>query len=53
MIHRLDGDILEQLYDAILCIDNKEDLGKFMEDLCTINELFSISQRLEVAKRKC
>ena len=35
---------------AILSIKDKEECFGFFEDLCTINELLSLSQRFEVAK---
>lgn len=38
------------LFDAILALDNKEDCYRFFEDICTINELQSISQRFYIAK---
>lgn len=41
----------EMLVDAILSIDNREDAYRFLEDLCTIPELKSIAQRLDVAWR--
>jgi len=34
---------------AILSLKNEEDAYRFFEDLCTIPEIKSISQRLEVA----
>ena len=37
------------LMKAIMLIDNEEDAYRFFEDLCTIPEIKSISQRLEVA----
>ena len=37
------------LMRAILSLDNEEDAYRFFEDLCTIPEMRSISQRLEVA----
>lgn len=40
---------VDQLFDAILCLENKEECYNFFEDLCTINELLSLSQRYEVA----
>ena len=40
---------MDSLFDAILCMETKEDCYKFFEDLCTINELLSLSQRFEVA----
>lgn len=41
---------LDELFEAILSLENIEECYRFFEDLCTINELKSISQRLEVAK---
>ena len=38
------------LFDAILSLKNKEACYTFFEDVCTINELLSLSQRFEVAK---
>ena len=40
---------MDSLFDAILCLETKEDCYTFFEDLCTINELLSLSQRFEVA----
>ena len=34
---------------AILSLENEEDAYRFFEDLCTIPEIRSIAQRLEVA----
>ena len=41
---------VDQLFAAILCLKNKEECYTFFEDVCTINELLSLSQRFEVAK---
>ncbi len=41
---------LDEFFDAILMLETKEDCYKFFEDVCTVRELNSISQRLEVAK---
>lgn len=41
---------VDQLFDCIMQIDSKEELYEFLEDLCTINEIKSWAQRLEVAK---
>ena len=40
---------LDHLLDAILCLQTKEECYNFFEDLCTVNELLSLSQRFEVA----
>lgn len=41
---------VDQMFEAILCLKNKEECYTFFEDLCTVNELLSLSQRFEVAK---
>jgi len=43
-------DAVDQLFSAILCLKSKEECYTFFEDVCTINELLSLSQRFEVAK---
>ncbi len=37
------------LFDSVLKLENKEECYAFFEDLCTVNELLSISQRALVA----
>ncbi len=41
---------LAYLYQAILSLETVEECEKFFTDLCTVNELKSISQRVVVAK---
>lgn len=41
---------VDSLFDAIMCLENKEECYTFFEDICTVNELLSLSQRFEVAK---
>ncbi|MCR5666372.1 MAG: TrpR YerC/YecD [Eubacterium sp.] len=41
---------ISQLFDAVLSLKNKEECYLFFEDVCTVNELLSLSQRFEVAK---
>ena len=38
-----------QFFKAVLTLKTVEECYAFFEDVCTINELLSISQRLEVA----
>lgn len=40
---------VDHLFEAILCLETKEECYSFFEDLCTVNELLSLSQRYEVA----
>lgn len=39
----------DMLMRAVLALETEEDAYRFFEDLCTIPEIRSISQRLEVA----
>ena len=41
---------VNHLFDAILSLENKEECYHFFEDVCTVNELLSLSQRYEVAR---
>ena len=41
---------VNHLFDAILSLENKEECYRFCEDVCTVNELLSLSQRYEVAR---
>lgn len=49
MVKKLRTESVDHLFDAILCLQNKEECYTFFEDICTVNELFSLSQRFEVA----
>lgn len=41
---------VNHLFDAILSLENKEECYRFFEDVCTVNELLSLSQHYEVAR---
>lgn len=47
---KLATDFLDELFDAILLLKDREECYRFFEDVCTIKELQAISQRLQVAK---
>jgi TrpR-related protein YerC/YecD len=40
----------DELFKAILSLKDEEECYRFFEDICTVNEIHSISQRLQVAK---
>ncbi|MFU0800829.1 MAG: YerC/YecD family TrpR-related protein [Xylanivirga thermophila] len=40
---------VDQLFEAILALENTEECYRFFEDICTINEIKSLAQRLQVA----
>ena len=50
MSKKIRTESVDYLFDAILSLKDKEECYTFFEDVCTINELLSLSQRLEVAK---
>ena len=50
MGNKVKTESLDLLFDAILCLKDKEECYTFFEDICTVNELLSITQRFEVAK---
>lgn len=49
MIKKIKNEAVDSLFDAILTLETKEECYSFFEDLCTVNELLSLSQRFEVA----
>jgi TrpR-related protein YerC/YecD len=50
MKDKLHTEAVSHLFQAILTLESEEECFDFFEDLCTINELLSLSQRYEVAK---
>lgn len=50
MNKRLKDEGLEELFEAILTLENKEECYSFFRDLCTVPELKTLSQRFHVAK---
>ena len=50
MSKKLKTEAVDHLFEAILCLENKDECYAFFEDVCTVNELMSLSQRFEVAK---
>lgn len=50
MNNKIKTDAVSHLFEAILTLKDKEECYVFFEDLCTVNELLSLSQRYEVAR---
>ena len=50
MNKKIHTEAVDQLFDAILSLRNRDECYTFFEDVCTINELLSLSQRFEGAK---
>ena len=40
----------DELCEALLALETKEECYAFLEDICTIREILDISQRLSIAK---
>ncbi len=49
MNKKLRTEAIDLLFESILSLESKEECYLFFEDLCTVNELLSLSQRYEVA----
>lgn len=49
MNKKLKTNAVDHLFQAVLCLKTPEECYNFFEDLCTVNELLSLSQRFEVA----
>lgn len=49
-LKKLNDKAIEQLFEAILTLKDMEECYIFFDDLCTVNEIQSLSQRLEVAR---
>ena len=47
---KIQSDDMDKLFKAVLTLESVEECYEFFEDLCTISELTSISQRFKVAQ---
>ena len=47
---RIKREDIDELFKAILLLQDEEDCYRFFEDICTVNEIHAIAQRLQVAK---
>ncbi|MCL2696586.1 MAG: YerC/YecD family TrpR-related protein [Oscillospiraceae bacterium] len=50
MGRKLQDENMDFLFKAVLKLENVEECYAFFEDICTVQELKSIAQRLKVAK---
>ncbi|MBQ7039135.1 MAG: TrpR-like protein YerC/YecD [Clostridia bacterium] len=50
MIVRSNDKYTDALFDALLKLKTKEEISAVFEDLCTMNEIHAMGQRLEVAR---
>ncbi len=49
MNKKLHSEAVDTFFDAILSLENREECYIFFEDIATVNEILSLSQRFEVA----
>jgi TrpR-related protein YerC/YecD len=49
-LKKLNDKAIDQLFEAVLTLKSVEECYVFFDDLCTVNEIQSLSQRLEVAR---
>lgn len=50
MNSKLKDDMTDRLFEGILKLETVEECYAFFEDICTVNEMKALAQRLEVAK---
>ena len=50
MSKKIKTEAVDHLFEAVLTLKSPEECYAFFEDVCTVNELLSLSQRYEVAK---
>ena len=50
MIKELQSDAVDFLFQSILTLKDVGECHTFFEDICTVNEILSLAQRLEVAR---
>ena len=50
MNKKIKTEAVDHLFQAVLALKSIDECYAFFEDVCTVNELLSLSQRYEVAK---
>ena len=45
MNKKIHTEAVDHMIDALLSLETKEEAYDFLEDLCTVNEILSLSQR--------
>ena len=49
MNKKIKTESVDHLFNAILCLESRQECYDFFEDLCTVNEILSTSQNFEFA----
>lgn len=47
---RLQDPMVDDLYEAVLSLENREECYRFFEDLCTVGEIKAMAQRWKVVR---
>lgn len=47
---KIKNEYTDELFQAVLSLENQEECYRFFEDICTVKEIQAISQRLQVVK---
>jgi TrpR-related protein YerC/YecD len=47
---KLKHEDVDELFKAVLLLEDEEDCYRFFEDICTVKEIQALAQRLQVAK---
>ncbi len=47
---KLRSALVDQLFDVVLSLEDREECYRFFEDVCTVNEIQDMAQRFEVAQ---
>ena len=50
MSKSIKSETMDEFFEAVLSLGDIDECYKFFEDVCTVNELGAMSQRLKVAK---
>ena len=50
MNKKIKTEAVDHLFEAVLTLESPEECYAFFEDVCTVNELLSLSQRYELAR---
>ncbi|GLI51941.1 hypothetical protein TSYNTROOL_20270 [Tepidanaerobacter syntrophicus] len=48
-VKKVDDPYIDQLFEAILLLEDKDECYRFFQDICTVGELQAMAQRLQVA----
>lgn len=48
---RIKSEFVDDLFEAILLLEDESECYRFFEDICTVGEIRSIAQRFAVAKK--